>query len=188
MASEYQVKQYLAYWFLLGKKIVIKNGSAWLLPKPVFRGERFSLEFEECWQLISAPDAGDCYLEGTNETISQLLSPAWDLILCARCQLPIPLPIRGLPPEACPCFDLLSWPNSDLPPPRVPVNNQAQLRNISERLNFSKSKHDQALTFDSSPTDIGGGCEHSRETELPGPLKCDLPHCRCSRKQLTPTD
>ena len=188
MASEYQVKQYLAYWFLLGKKIVIKNGTNTFLPQPVFRGERFSQEFEECWGLIVAPDAGDCYLDGTKETISQLLSPAWELILCARCQLPIPLPIRGLPPEACPCFDLLSWPNSDLPPPRVPVNNQAQLRNISERLRFSEYKQSQALTLDSSPPDMGGGCGLEGETELPVVLKCDLPHCHCSREQLTPTD
>ena len=72
MASESEVKKYIAYWFQLGKKVLIRNGSEELLPKSVIAGDRYSQEFEDCWQKMFAPDSGDCYLQGTNETIAQL--------------------------------------------------------------------------------------------------------------------
>jgi hypothetical protein len=65
MASEQQVKRYLAYWFQLGKKVVIRNGNSALSPQPVMTGDRYSDEFESIWQQILSPDSGDCYLEGT---------------------------------------------------------------------------------------------------------------------------
>jgi hypothetical protein len=79
MASESEVRKYIAYWFQLGKKVLIRNGSEALLPKSVIAGDRYSNEFEECWQKILSPDSGDCYLQGTNETIAQLLTPAWEI-------------------------------------------------------------------------------------------------------------
>ena len=134
MASQHQVREYLAYWFQLGKKVLIRNGSEALLPKSVTAGDRYSKEFEECWQKIIAPDSGDCYLEGTNETISQLLTPAWEIDPCARCAMPIPLQARGMPPDSCPCFDLPTWPDNETPKPRSPVSNQTQLLGIRNRL------------------------------------------------------
>ncbi|MBC6478150.1 MAG: hypothetical protein GDA56_10510 [Hormoscilla sp. GM7CHS1pb] len=133
MASQTQVKQYLAYWLQLGKKVIL-NGNEALLPQPVVKGDGYSQEFEDCWQKIMSPDSGDCYLEGTDETIAQLLTPEWELVMCSRCELPLPLPTAGLPPQCCPCNNLLSWPNLDLPKPRLPVNNQATLGNIRDRL------------------------------------------------------
>ena len=59
MASENQVREYIAYWFQLGKKVLIRNGSEALLPQPVITGDRYSHEFEECWQKIISPDSGD---------------------------------------------------------------------------------------------------------------------------------
>lgn len=41
MATKQEVKEYLAYWFQLGKKVVVGNGKATFLPQPVF--ERRSL-------------------------------------------------------------------------------------------------------------------------------------------------
>jgi len=70
MASKHEVKQYLAYWFQLGKKVMTNNGSASLLPQPVIEGDRYSDEFETTWQQIISQDSGDCYLEGTQETIA----------------------------------------------------------------------------------------------------------------------
>lgn len=134
MASQTQVKQYLAYWLQLGKKVMIRNGREALLPQPVVKGNGYSQEFEACWQKIISPDSGDCYLEGTDETIAQLLTPEWELIMCSRCELPLPLPTAGLSPQCCPCNDLREWPNLDLPKPRLPVNNQAKLGNIRDRL------------------------------------------------------
>jgi hypothetical protein len=55
MASENQVKKYIAYWFQLGKKVLIRNGSEALLPKSVIVGDLYSPEFEDCWQKNHLP-------------------------------------------------------------------------------------------------------------------------------------
>ncbi len=135
MASKHEVKQYLAYWFQLGKKVMTNNGSASLLPQPVIEGDRYSDEFERTWQQIISPETGDCYLEGTQETIAELLTPSWEMSNCGRCTMPVPVRSLGMPPELCPCNDLANWPNTELPLPRSPVNNQEQLTAICDRLN-----------------------------------------------------
>ncbi|HEY9659576.1 MAG TPA: hypothetical protein V6C65_14045, partial [Allocoleopsis sp.] len=85
MASSDQVRRYLAYWFQLGKPVVIKNGETQILPQPVIQGDRYSPEFEACWQRIAAQDGRNCYLEGTAQTIEELLTPMWEIDPCARC-------------------------------------------------------------------------------------------------------
>jgi hypothetical protein len=134
MASQAQVRQYLAYWFQLGKKIMIHNGKAALLPQPVIQGDRYSDEFEDCWRQVTAADAGDCYLEGTSQTVTELLSPNWDVNPCARCEMPVPMPDLGVRSLDCPCSDLPFWPNTSVPQPRSPISNQAQLTQIRDRL------------------------------------------------------
>ena len=134
MASQQEVKQYLAYWFQLGKKVAIGNGKASLLPQEVIKGDRYSDEFEEIWRKIISPEAGDCYLEGTQETIAELLTPAWEVNNCARCTMPVPVSNVGMQPELCPCSDLSNWPNTELPQPRSPVNTIEQLKGIRDRL------------------------------------------------------
>lgn len=134
MASETQVKRYLAYWFQLGKKVMLHNEAKTLLPQPVIQGDRYSDAFEQCWQQITSPDAGGSYLEGTQETIAQLLTPEWEIHPCARCDMPVVARNLGMPPLVCPCFDLSNWPNPELPAPRSPVNTQQQLQAIYERL------------------------------------------------------
>lgn len=134
MAAQAQVRQYLAYWFQLGKKIMIHNGEAALLPQPVIQGDRYSDEFEQCWQRVTAPDAGDCYLEGTSQTVAELLSSSWEVSACARCAMPVPLPNLGIPSLECPCSDLAFWPDTSAPQPRSPVSNEAQLSKIRDRL------------------------------------------------------
>jgi hypothetical protein len=134
MASENQVKKYIAYWFQLGKKVLIRNGSEALLPQPVITGDRYSNEFEECWQKIISPDSPDSYLQGTHETIAQLLTPTWDISPCASCAMPLPLRQVGMPPELCPCNDLKNWPNTEMPQPRSPVSTKSQLSGIRDRL------------------------------------------------------
>jgi hypothetical protein len=140
MASQKEVKRYLAYWFQLGKKIAINNGAETLLPQPVISVNRYSDAFEECWRRITSPESGDCYLEGTHETIAELLSPNWEMSPCARCSMPIPVRNMGMPAELCPCNDVANWPNKEVPQPRCPVNSQVQLKLIRERLlNISQS-------------------------------------------------
>lgn len=142
MASEQQVKRYLAYWFQLGKKVVIRNGDAAVLPQSVFTQDRYSDEFERIWQLILSPESGDCYLEGTHETIAQLLTPRWIIEACVRCDMPVPMINIGLPPEVCPCNDLPTWPNTEIPLPRGPVDTQNRLSEIRDRLNTARSQRE----------------------------------------------
>lgn len=141
MATKQEIKNYLAYWFQLGKKVVTVNGEASFLPRPVLKGDRYSDEFEECWQKILS-SSSDCYLEGTHETINELLTPAWEVIPCGRCEMPVPMRNLGMPPLLCPCNDLENWPNTELPAPRSPINNQDQLTLIRHRLE-SKTKAKQ---------------------------------------------
>jgi len=133
MATEQDVKRYLAYWFELGKKVVVGNGGAYLLPKPVLKGDRYSDEFEDCWEKIYSA-AAECYLEGTDETIAELLTPAWEMLPCSRCEMPVPKRNVGMPALNCPCNTLPNWPNTELPPPRSPISNQEQLKLIRDRL------------------------------------------------------
>ncbi len=139
MAEPNTVKKYLAYWFQLGKRVLIRNGQEAMCPNLVVRGDRYSQEFEQCWQQIVSPESGDCYLEGTEETIEELFSAEWDIVCCARCTMPVPIPIRGMPASACPCNDLPDWPNTEVPFPREPVSTQQQLQRIRDRLSDNSS-------------------------------------------------
>lgn len=134
MASAQEVRQYLAYWFQLGKRILIRNGQDSLLPQPVIEGDRYSQAFEECWTKVTSPNAVECYLEGTGETIAQLLTPEWVMAPCARCNMPLAMRDVGMPPLFCPCNNLPNWPNTEVPAPRSPVNSQAQLMGIRDHL------------------------------------------------------
>ena len=134
MASAQEVRQYLAYWFQLGKRVRIHNRQHSLLPQPVIAGESYSQAFEECWQQITAQNAGEYYLEGTEETLAQLLTPEWVITGCARCNMPVPIRSVGMPPFFCPCNNLPTWPNTEVPPPRSPVNTQLELISIRDRL------------------------------------------------------
>ena len=134
MASQQQVREYLAYWFQLGKKIVLRQGVNPFLPSSVIQGDRYSQEFEDFWQYIFTIGGKDCYLEGTDQTIEELLSPTWQLEDCARCEMPIPLATSGMPAQVCPCHDLPLWPNNDVPGPRAPVSSLSHLTEIRERL------------------------------------------------------
>lgn len=134
MASAIQVKAYLAHWFQLGKKLVWLNGKEELLPQSVIAGENFSKEFEACWQKIMSVEGKNCYLEGSNETICDLLDSTWNMDNCARCNMPVPTLELGIKSLDCVCSDLTNWPNLELPLPRTPINNLASLSNIKNRL------------------------------------------------------
>ena len=134
MASQKQVKDYLAYWFQLGKPVVMNGGQEAYCPSPVVMGNSFSSEFEKCWSRIQEFEGRDCYLQGTSVTIEQLLSPEWEIQPCARCEMPVYMPTVVLEHTLCPCNDLAGWPNLDVPTPRLPVNNRTHLNNLSKRL------------------------------------------------------
>ena len=135
MATTEEVKQYLAHWFQLGKKVIVGKLKKNLLVQPVLKGDRYSVQFEECWEKIISPESGDCYLEGTEQTIGELLSPCWEILYCGRCSMPVPVRSLGMPALLCPCNNLPNWPNTELPPPRTPINSQEHLLIICDRLN-----------------------------------------------------
>ncbi|MGY6528602.1 MAG: hypothetical protein ACXITR_01610 [Cyanobacterium sp.] len=135
MASPEAVQKYLAYWFQLQKPVIIARQNKAILPKRVLMGDRYSLEFERCWELISDPATGDCYVQGTAQTIQQLLSSKWNISDCARCAMPVPIIEVGIQKSSCVCDDLDNWPNDSLPSPREPIQNNKRLKNIYSRLN-----------------------------------------------------
>ena len=140
MATTTQVKNYLAYWFQLGKQVVTDDGRIHYRPETVIAGDRFSPAFEACWTEILQTAGKGCHLEGTDQTIDELLSSKWDVINCARCDMLVPTPEVALEPVLCPCNDLPSWPNEELPKPRLPVDSQRQLSAMSARLSSSFSE------------------------------------------------
>ncbi|MEA5576399.1 hypothetical protein [Anabaena sp. UHCC 0451] len=132
MANKQEVKKYLSHWFQLGKKVIVGHSHQSFSPNPVIKGDRYSPEFEESWETILSLETRDCYLEGTQETIAELLTPNWEILPCGRCAMPVPIKTMGMPSTLCPCYYLSTWPNNELPQPRCPVNSQEQLTEIRD--------------------------------------------------------
>lgn len=153
MASAAQVREFLAHWFQLGKPVVMGTQGEPYLPQPVYTHGRYSLAFEQCWQCILQRQGQDCYLQGTVQTVAMMLSADWDIIPCARCTMPIIAPTAGVATAPCPCSDLESWPNLDVPTPRHGVDSQAKLAFIRERLALVKAQQDAAKREAYDPDD-----------------------------------
>jgi hypothetical protein len=143
MASDQEIQTYLALWFQLGKSVVNQPTGAQLHPSPVYHANAYSPAFEQCWQIISqAPQF--YYLEGTEQSIAELQSSAWELIYCARCVMPVPMRLDSAAFGPCPCQDLPLWPNVELPLPRLPINNRKVLNDICHRLTTQADIEDLA--------------------------------------------
>lgn len=134
MASPSEVKKYLAHWFQLGKGVMSDKDNSLYLPTSIIQGDRYSKEFEQCWQAIMQRDPRTLYLRGTQQSVADLLSPAWEIVGCARCGMPVPLPQTQVPMNPCTCDDLPNWPNEELPRPRLPVNSHDHLEKLRSRL------------------------------------------------------
>lgn len=134
MASPQEVKTYLAYWFQLGKKLVLNDTQEITISDSVVKGDRYSEEFEAHWQDIIDREGKNYYLEGTEQSLQELLSSQWNIRSCARCSMPIPKQELGVQSLDCPCVDLPSWPNFELPLPRAPIDSNFRIKGITERL------------------------------------------------------
>lgn len=133
MVSEDRVKQYIALWMQLGKPVVCDRNNQQLGTPHVIRGESYSPEFEQLWKIIcQAPN--HYHLAATPCTIGDLLAGHWDLLPCARCTLLQPVNESVIAAGPCPCQDLASWPDDNLPLPRQPVGSQDYLYKIQLRL------------------------------------------------------
>ncbi len=134
MATPLQVREYLAHWFQLGKRVILPATQETLLPNPIFYQGSYSAEFEAGWQRLNEPQNAQAYLDGTPQTIAELLTQAWEISPCSRCEMPVPIVDLGQPLIGCPCHDLPSWPNTGIPMPRRAVDSQRQLSNLRSRL------------------------------------------------------
>jgi hypothetical protein len=164
MADEKIVKQYLAYWFQAGKRVILEPEGKAYCPRAVIQGDRYSSEFERCWNYLVNEKSGGCYLEGTPQTIHELLSTKWDIISCARCDMPVPTLVLGMTGGECPCSDLPNWPNDDIPRPRSPISSSEQLKTIRNRLRHQTSAppdraHGQEQTHAYQELDCSGEAE-----------------------------
>ena len=146
MAKSQQVKNYLAYWFQLGKKIIHISQDKSFKPQKVLIPHGYSSEFEKIWTLVSLKNQRyQYYLEGTSQTIEDLFSSKWDIVECARCSMPIPILEKGHQKDnTCICNDLDNWPNNKLPRPRLPANTQEKLTRIQKSL-MNKEKESLAV-------------------------------------------
>jgi hypothetical protein len=133
MALPTEIKTYLAYWFQLGRSVCLRDGRQ-LRPATILGDGQYSSEFEALWQQLMPPEiAATSYLEGTEQTIAQLLVGNWTIAECARCGLPIPMKVYGLPAESCPCGDLQNLPDLTLRP-REPIDTRSRLNQLVQRL------------------------------------------------------
>jgi hypothetical protein len=134
MATELDLKNFVACWMQLGKGVYQPTGELIHLAK-VLQGEQYNPEFETLWQDLSSFGLQNVYLEGTSVSLSALNTELWEIVPCARCTMPVALPIGNTASCICPCHDLQGWPNSELPTPRPPVANKAHFDRILKRLN-----------------------------------------------------
>ncbi|QUY44722.1 hypothetical protein [Acaryochloris marina] len=139
MASQQQVKDYLASWLQLGKPIRVGLQQEPHSISRVVLGEHYSPEFESLWRYIQSTESGECCLDGVVPTVEDLLTDQWEITDCSRCQMPVSLPVAGIASPECPCHDLSNWPNNELPQPRTPVDSAGHLRSIYHRLTHTSS-------------------------------------------------
>ncbi len=133
MASPAAVKDYVARWMELGKRLHVGASPPLSLRRGI-AGETYSVAFEHLWERVLAAPA-HAYLEGEEATIGDMLGADWETVACARCGLPHPCPALGPRPAlACPCNDLADWPNLDTVAPHPPVRTFEQLTAIQARL------------------------------------------------------
>lgn len=164
MASVDQVRTYLAYWFQLGKPVIFHRQQIECLPDPIFQNNQFSIAFEQCWQRIEK-DTADCHLRGTDQTVADLLAADWDIIGCARCEMPIPMPINAVSDGPCPCYDLPSWPNDEIPQPRMAVDTHHHLGCLRDRLYNTGAERDRLQSVYANSPDLPNP-QNSRRSNL----------------------
>ena len=134
MATSAKIKSFLASWLQLGKAIEYHGGENKFQPDRILSIDGYSQEFEDWWSEFKA-DSQHWFLAGSHHPLSELFEAEWDIESCSRCDMPIPLRVAGINDSNCPCADLITWPNLELPQPRAPKNTGQNLRKILSRFN-----------------------------------------------------
>lgn len=144
MASRTLVKTYLAQWMQMGKSVHLVQQNKEIFIHKIIQGEKYSSGFNQLWLEISTTKAQEAYLNGTDQTISDLLSNRWEIIPCARCNLLLPcLDMGARKPISCPCDDLIGHPNLDSIAPHPPIKTLNHLDNLCDRLTQKLAQQDE---------------------------------------------
>jgi len=156
MASQEQIRSFLAHWFQLGKPVVLAGDRDEGLPCPVYYKNGYSQSFEECWQRIMESRGEGCYLKGTTQTVAEMMTSGWEVTPCARCEMPVAVPTLGTMKFPCPCHDLHTWPNYDVPTPRMAVDDGHHLGEIHRRLDDirAEKRSDPRGLYDAEDTSV----------------------------------
>ncbi|NJN30594.1 MAG: hypothetical protein HC824_09325 [Synechococcales cyanobacterium RM1_1_8] len=134
MASQVQIRRYLALWFQLGKSVHIDGNAQAYCPTNAIQGNDYSPEFEACWQIFVQAGLHHCHLDDVTPSLGDLTESAWDLHTCARCSMPIAQRVAGMASLDCPCSNQTNWPVLELPAPQAPQDWSQRIRAIGQRL------------------------------------------------------
>ena len=129
MATSTEIKGFLARWLQLGKSIEPVGEGQPFKPNRVLSLQGYSREFEDWWDEFQG-NSSQWVLSGSPNPLSELFRPEWEISSCARCDMPIPLRVAGVNDTSCPCNDLPTWPNLELPHPHTPGDTEHKLRQI----------------------------------------------------------
>ena len=155
MASRTLVKNYIAQWMQMGKSISLSTQGKQVSIYKIINGEEYSSLFNQLWDEISTTKADEAYLDGTDQTIDDLLSDRWEIIGCARCSLLVPsLDLGPRVPVCCPCDDLPTHPNLDLVAPHVPVKLSTAINELCDRLISKNDAHEDQSELQEIPSDV----------------------------------
>ncbi|MEM9483911.1 MAG: hypothetical protein AAGA83_09500, partial [Cyanobacteria bacterium P01_F01_bin.116] len=66
---------------------------------------------------------------------------------CSRCSIPIAMQAVMPVAQMCPCGDIDSWPNDELPAPHMPINNNTHFQRLKTRLN-DHNRDDRQVDID----------------------------------------
>ncbi len=133
MASESQVKEYLACWLQVGKRILHDSGNREFHDPRIVNKRGYTSEFESWWDEFRE-NAHHWHLEGCNNALDVLFTPQWDIVDCALCVMPVPKLVAGVNDPNCTCSDLELWPNLEIPKPHTPNDMQDKLTKLRKKL------------------------------------------------------
>jgi hypothetical protein len=82
MATQDQVREFLAHWFQLGKPVVLAEDRGECLPSPMFYKGGYSQSFEDCWHQIMVTSGQGCYLRAPPKALPPCSRPPGNCRLC----------------------------------------------------------------------------------------------------------
>lgn len=141
MATEEEVKSYLAYWFQVGKNVEIGTNREKKNVNKIFSlsSNEYSQEFNSLWEKI-VEEADTSFLEDTSFSIKKLLSSEIEIVACSVCNAIVASGIF-FTNNSCICSNIPLWPNLDIPQPKKLLDSNCALLKIVQKLMEEKSEN-----------------------------------------------